>query len=266
MATLSSREHWFKNQRSNSILPLQFGSKRQDSSSSSKNYGSPVKRLIPSISTFNVPPDNETPAVAETPPPQFAVENEERRFRFRRRKEIVKGYPSAFETYLFDDATPGVTSKGIQPVRLLIERLEAWCLLSKRLLHHFERILNYNQIEDRYPSRLLQIHFAFTGGIRGVCDAWQTYHTDASKDHSEFATFLRSEAIPALSNIKRELKWMIKSIRGDDRLSLGKLTTLKQEAARRLKRLDRQLVFFNEHPYHGYCKIDPWLVNAGNVC
>ncbi|KAI8890950.1 hypothetical protein K501DRAFT_148399, partial [Backusella circina FSU 941] len=192
-------------------------------------------------------------------------------------------------------------SKGIQPVRLLIERLEAWCLLSKRLLHHFEvlasvetrvaknyrklervmifpttnntkklhyrheRILNYNQIEDRYPSRLLQIHFAFTGGIRGVCDAWQTYHTDASKDHSEFATFLRSEAIPALSNIKRELKWMIKSIRGDDRLSLGKLTTLKQEAARRLKRLDRQLVFFNEHPYHGYCKIDPWLVNAGVV-
>lgn len=301
MTTLSSREHWFKSQRSNSVLPLQLGSKRQESSSNSKNYGSPVKRLIPSISTFNVPPDNETPAVAETPPPQFAVENEARRFRFRRRKEIVKGYPSAFETYLFDDATPGVTSKGIQPVRLLIERLEAWCLLSKRLLHHFEvlasvetrvaknyrklervmifpntnttkklhyrheRILQPNHIEDRYPSRLLQIHFAFTGGIRGVCDAWQTYHTDASKDHSEFATFLRSEAIPTLSNIKRELKWMIKSIRGDDRLSLGKLTTLKEEAARRLKRLDRQLVFFNEHPYHGYCKVDPWLMNAGKI-
>jgi hypothetical protein len=56
---------------------------------------------------------------------------------------------------------------------------------------------------------------------------------------------------------------MIKSIHSDDRLSLANLTKLKSEAAKRLKRLDRQLVFFDEHPYHGSTKKDPWLMNAG---
>jgi hypothetical protein len=119
--------------------------------------------------------------------------------------------------------------------------------------------------EQLWNQKLLQVHFAFTGGVRSVCDAWQMYHMNAANDHAEFATFLRSKAVSTLSNIKQELKWMIKSIRSDDRLSLATLTCLKKEASKRLKKLDKQLIFFDKHPFYGYTKKDPWLMNACNV-
>ncbi|GAN09599.1 conserved hypothetical protein [Mucor ambiguus] len=319
---LLSRRRWLRGSR---ILPLKITTAATrcqqpqqepdtDSvTSSTTAIGSPssVKLLFPSLSMFNLPttplmsPATATETVTANkeiaPPPQFAVDHTKRHRLLKKlkpRKRIQKAYPSAFETYLFDDAVPGsLQHQGIRPVRLLLERLQAWYLLAKRLLRHFEllasvehrvsktyrtldrvsifpapkkhrskRIITHRNRRRFYrDERLLKIHFAFQGGVRGVCDAWQHYHNDASKDHAEFATFLRSEAMPTLSNIKRELKWMIKSIRADDRLSLRTLTLLKREAAKRLKRLDRQLVFFDQHPYHGYTKKDPWLMNAAVV-
>ncbi|CEP10610.1 hypothetical protein [Parasitella parasitica] len=307
--SLLSRRRWLRGPR---IIPLKITTAavpcHQDVdsvTSSTIAIGSPssVKLLFPSLSMFNLPSvtitSPSTAAKELSPPPQFAVDHTKRhRFlkRLKPRKRIQKAYPAAFETYLFDDALPGLPTHGIRPVRLLLERLQAWHKLAKRLLRHFEllasvehrvsttyrtlnkvpifsapkknprRITTHKSRRKFYrDERLLKIHFAFQGGIRGVCDAWQHYHSDAAKDHAEFATFLRNEAIPTLSNIKRELKWMIKSIKGDDRLSLRTLTLLKREAAKRLKRLDRQLVFFDEHPYHGYTKKDPWLMNAAVV-
>ncbi|GAA5811597.1 hypothetical protein MFLAVUS_005037 [Mucor flavus] len=320
--TLLSRRHWLRGSRNqNVVLPLKIldPSKCNETIplSSPSTMGSPssVKLLFPSISMFNLPSiSSPLPSPAPTsdsttilsPPPQFAVDNKRNKFRVLltpRKRGIRKAYPSAFETFLFDDALPGLPTQGIRPVQLLVERLEAWYTLAKRLLHHFEVLAsvetrvakNYRKLErvmifpspsnKRYnhkmrgtkrfyrrkkrrfykDERSLQIHFAFQGGVRGVCDAWQDYHANTTKDHAEFATFLRNEAIPTLANIKRELKWMIKSIRSDDRLSLATLTNLKREAADRLKQLDRQLVFFDEHPYHGSNKKDPWLMNAGVV-
>lgn len=326
---LLSRRRWLRGSR---ILPLKIATANQqlpppppqqpdtDSvTSSTTAIGSPssVKLLFPSLSLFNLPstpimsPTTAAAAASSTlcketaPPPQFAVDHTKRHRLLKKlkpRKRIQKAYPSAFETYLFDDAVPGslLQHQGIRPVRLLLERLQAWYLLAKRLLRHFELLASVeHRVSKTYRTldrvsifaaptkkhrssgrrittrktrrrfcrdeRLLKIHFAFQGGVRGVCDAWQLYHNDASKDHAEFATFLRNEAMPTLSNIKRELKWMIKSIRADDRLSLRTLTSLKREAAKRLKRLDRQLVFFDQHPYHGYTKKDPWLMNAGKT-
>ncbi|GAA5798448.1 hypothetical protein HPULCUR_003851 [Helicostylum pulchrum] len=318
--TLLSRRHWLRGSRNqNVVLPLKIlgpSNKCNETIplSSPSTMGSPssVKLLFPSISMFNLPSiSSPLPSPAPTsnsttmlsPPPQFAVDNKRNKFRVLlkpRKRGIRKAYPSAFETFLFDDALPGLPTQGIRPVQLLVERLEAWYTLAKRLLHHFEVLAsvetrvakNYRKLEGVmiFPSpsnkrynhkmrgtkrfyrrkkrrfykdeRSLQIHFAFQGGVRGVCDAWQDYHANTTKDHAEFATFLRNEAIPTLANIKRELKWMIKSIRSDDRLSLATLTNLKREAADRLKQLDRQLVFFDEHPYHGSNKKDPWLMNA----
>ncbi|KAG1067887.1 hypothetical protein G6F42_026445 [Rhizopus arrhizus] len=147
------------------------------------------------------------------PPPQFAVDHTKRHRLLKKlkpRKRIQKAYPSAFETYLFDDALPGSLHQGIRPVRLLLERLQAWYLLAKRLLRHFEllasvehrvsktyrkldrvsifaapkkhhrRIITHKSRRRFYrDERLLKIHFAFQGGVRGVCDAWQHYHHDA---------------------------------------------------------------------------------------
>ncbi|KAI8641114.1 hypothetical protein BD408DRAFT_346745 [Parasitella parasitica] len=276
--SLLSRRRWLRGPR---IVPLKITTAaalcQQDTTSvtsSTTAIGSPssVKLLFPSLSMFNLPSAAITlpSAVAKEsmPPPQFAVNHTKRHRiikRLKTRKRLQKAYPSAFETYLFDDALPGLPNHGIRPVRLLLERLQAVPIFSAPK-KHLRRIATHKSRRKFYrDERLLKIHFAFQGGIRGVCDAWQHYHNDAAKDHAEFATFLRNEAIPTLSNIKRELKWMIKSIKDDDRLSLRALTSLKREAAKRLKRLDRQLVFFDEHPYHGYTKKDPWLMNAGKV-
>ncbi|KAG0743600.1 hypothetical protein G6F23_005897 [Rhizopus arrhizus] len=263
---------------------------------------SSIKQLFPSISIFNLAADPQPLMSPIHPPPQFAVDYDPNRFKkqIKRicKRSLQEAYPSAFKTFLFDDAQPGTPAQGIRPVCLLIERLEAWYILAKRLLHHFEFVASvetrvgkqYRKLEgvmifpspgsdipqyyqNRWTGRreqlwnqkLLQVHFAFTGGVRSVCDAWQMYHMNAANDHAEFATFLRSKAVSTLSNIKQELKWMIKSIRSDDRLSLATLTCLKKEASKRLKKLDKQLIFFDKHPFYGYTKKDPWLMNASVV-
>lgn len=308
--SLLSRRRWLQGTKNNLILPLKIYTAEDDAATSKTALtsattlvapASSVKAFIPSISMFNLPSIggnnskllSPKPTKTDQAPPQFAVDHtRSQRFINKlkpRKRGIQKAYPSAFETYLFDDAHPGHQDQGIQPVRLLIERLEAWQLLAKRLLHHFELLASietcvaktYRQMDRVQPlkihrptykkkgfyknERLLQIHFAFEGGVRSVCEAWQTHHLKTANEHSDYATLLRNDAIPTLSNIQRELKWMIKSIQADDRLSLVKLTRLKQEAAKHLKQLDRQLVFFDEHPYHGHCKKDPWLMNAGNA-
>ncbi|KAI9245026.1 hypothetical protein BY458DRAFT_417374, partial [Sporodiniella umbellata] len=231
---------------------------------------SSLKQLFPSMSVFDLGGPQPTNSPTD-PPPQFAANQEPNRFKKQikklRKKNIQEAYPSAFETYLFDDLQPGTTAYGIRPVRLLLERLQAWHLLSQRLdgpqLHYRHHLTQLGDQKNFYrDQQLLQCHFSFTGGIRSVCDAWQAYHIDSASDHAALATFLRNKALSTLSNIKQELKWMIKSIGSDDRLSLTPLTILKREASKRLKRLDKQLNFFDKHPFYGYSKKDPWLMNA----
>lgn len=303
---LISRRRWRKGPKSNIIVPAKTHVEDKTlsiASTSTMAIQSPsaLKQLFPSLSIFNLG-GPQSPTSPTDPPPQFAANQEpnplKKHLKRLRKKRIQEAYPSAFETYLFDDLQPGVPAQGIRPVRLLLERLEAWHLLSQRLLQHFELVASiesniakqYRKLEQVmiFPTpsdgpqlhyrrqfmrsgcqklfhrdqRLLQCHFAFTGGIRSVCDAWQTYHVNSASDHAAFATFLRSKAVATLSNIKQELKWMIKSIRSDDRLSLTPLTELKREASKRLKRLDKQLNFFDKHPFYGYTKKDPWLMNA----
>jgi hypothetical protein len=306
--SLLSRRRWLQGTKNGIVFPLKIRTAEEDDPSTAKSVltsattlvapASSVKAFIPSLSMFNLPSIGSSskvlspkPTKDHLPPPQFAIDHSRRRHFINklkpRKRGLQKAYPSAFETYLFDDAHPGHQDRGIQPVRLLVERLEAWHLLAKRLLHHFELLASietcvaktYRQMDRVQPlksrrpiykkkrfykdERLMQVHFAFEGGVRSVCEAWQEHHLKTANEHSDYATLLRNDAIPTLSNIQRELKWMIKSIQADDRLSLATLTKLKQEAAKRLKRLDRQLVFFDEHPYHGHSKKDPWLLNAG---
>ncbi|KAI8365742.1 hypothetical protein BD560DRAFT_372464 [Blakeslea trispora] len=304
MSSVLSKKQWARGQRSNTVSPLRISTSQLEKleapfslpSCATTAIGSPssVKVLFPSVSVFNLPTMlQSTPPLPSysftnlasssachspttvnhksvSPPPQFAVEHNRPKFIKRpkwRKKRIRKGYPSAFKTFLFEDVAPGAPSQGIRPVSLLIERLEAWYLLSKRLFQYFEIPLKLHKRQQhlfRKDNQLLQMHFSFQGGVRSICEAWQRYHSNTAKDHAELATFLRNEAIPTLFNIKRELKWMIKAIRNDSRLSLVHLTDMKRKAARHLKQLDRQLVFFDQYPYHGHKKKDPWLLNAGN--
>ncbi|KAI9493218.1 hypothetical protein BDB00DRAFT_872524 [Zychaea mexicana] len=113
---------------------------------------------------------------------------------------------------------------------------------------------------------LIHTHFNNSQhGIRNVCQLWQGRHDAMAKGHATMSGFLKSNVLPSLSNMKRDLKGMIRSIRLDDRLKLSKLANLRREAKRRVLRLDRQLAFFEQHPHHGEGKQDPWLINAAVV-
>ncbi|CAO3639440.1 unnamed protein product [Cunninghamella echinulata] len=113
----------------------------------------------------------------------------------------------------------------------------------------------------QYTS-LVQAQFSKTGGIRQICDTWQSYHTKSAKDHAEYATFIHTKGLSLLTNIKHELKTIIKSIRSNDRLSIIPLSKLKDEAARRLHKLAQQLAYFDRYPDNGSTKEDPWLINT----
>ena len=199
--------------------------------------------------------------------------------------------------------------RGIRPVQILTERLEAWYMLIKELYQHFNELANVeNQISKAYirllqtthlfgtttsssetsnsieddshqhqqqskdtsssPSLLilLNVHFNTNSkqGIRNVCRLWQERYGDIAKGHGTLSGFIKSNVLPSLSSMKRELKGMIRSIRMDDRLKLSKLAQLRREAKRRVLRLDRQLAFFEQHPHHGDGKQDPWLINTGS--
>ncbi|KAI9274613.1 hypothetical protein BDA99DRAFT_601763 [Phascolomyces articulosus] len=193
---------------------------------------------------------------------------------------------------------------GIRPVQILMERLEAWYILIKQLYHYFNELANVeNQVSKAYirllqnshvfgamdnhnsgdvsnenneeqkqqqqqeeTSLLLNVHFGHSPqGMRHLCQLWQTRHDGIAKGHTTMSTFIKSNVLPSLSGMKRELKGMIRSIRMDDRLKLSKLARLRREAKRRVLRLDRQLAFFEQHSHHGDGKQDPWLLNAAVV-
>ncbi|KAG0178567.1 hypothetical protein DFQ28_006588 [Apophysomyces sp. BC1034] len=263
-----NRKHW-PFSRNNVVTPATDHSLN---GSSSLSVTSSVKHLIPSLSTFNLPPCHPiTPFDAtrptDIPPPTFACDPH----------NTPKGH------VLLSSISAG---DGIRPVQLLLERLDAWHILAKRLYDHFQKlahvetqvarvyqkldgVLGFKEEEQNEKQLLLHTHFSIqeqgNKGIRQVCDAWQAYHADNTKAHAEFGNFLRTHALPVLSNVKRELKWMTRTIRSDDRLTLSTLAKLREEATKRLERLESQLLFFDQHPHHGHTKQDPWIINAAVV-
>ncbi|KAI8097675.1 uncharacterized protein BX664DRAFT_347635 [Halteromyces radiatus] len=349
MHSLLNKRHWVP--RSNSVTPIpnnkesRLGHKHEPTGTTCSS----VKNLIPSLSTFNLPPSlpnhvvnsasslcspcssntttilsdigstqplehNDTKIVEETPPPIFACDQQ-------------TAYPTTLDQYGSPDLQQYQLQQlgGIQPVKLLLERLEAWQYVTKCLYNHFEALAllessvvkSYHKLENllefdqhgisslkhnnndnnhhRHHQRqsdiveikdnndiglsygeeseqknksspssysTIQHHFAKTGGIRQVCDAWQMYHLKNAKDHADYAAFIRTQGLPILAKIKHELKYIIRSVRSDDRLSLTVLAKMKDETAKRLTRLDQQLSFFDRHPDHGFTKEDPWLMNT----
>ncbi|KAI7872785.1 hypothetical protein BDF14DRAFT_1877253 [Spinellus fusiger] len=243
-----------------------------------------VQDLIPALSKFHLSPSiakgnfcgrsniksNWTNKEAEEPPPVFAYE--------QKLKEYSSSDPSISLL---------CTNRGIQPVKVLLERLEAWQLLSKRLYDHFELLAQveanvaksykklegvinggyYTSNQERQDEKyqLLQQHFTYEGGIRKVCDGWQEYHDKRTKCHMSLAVFLQTHCLPNLSNIKKEIKGMIKAIRSDERLKLSNMSRMKKTVETSLDCLGQQLAFFEKHPDHGYTKRDPWLMNAAVI-
>ncbi|KAI8388427.1 uncharacterized protein BYT42DRAFT_611474 [Radiomyces spectabilis] len=239
---------------------------------------SSVKHLIPSLSALAVPPFTPTAALSasdnlevDAPPPIFAYEMKSKD------KECSPGY------WLME-------SEGIRPIQLLLNRLQSWQVLLKRIYDHFvlyatvesqvtksyqkmDQALFFKQPNEESSSSqngsdkdfLLHENFSPKIGIRAVLEAWQHHHRSNARQHSELENFLRLRALPKLAMMKKELKRMIGSVRCDDRLTLSTLCKLKEEAARRVARLNKQLTWFDDHPHLAHTQQDPWLMNSSVV-
>ncbi|KAI7875423.1 hypothetical protein K492DRAFT_199184 [Lichtheimia hyalospora FSU 10163] len=236
--------------------------------SSPSTTPSTFKHLIPSISILNFPisattnnnNNNKTNDSIEDdsqssspPPPLFDCNDDDH----------------------VNDAHPECP-RAIRPVQILTERLEGWQLLVKQLYDYFgqlattesqvakayERMNNfghYQNDDNNDRSTFLGSHLTCMHGIRHICMAWETHHVDTAKGHAMLSNYLEMHVIPTLATMKRELKSMIRSVHTDDRLRLSTLAKMRREAKRRLQRLEKQLLFFEQYPQHGHAKQDPWL-------
>lgn len=252
MLEYNNKRHWFI-KCNNAVSP--------------KPESSSLKRVIPSPSTFYLPHDGASlkSSKESAEPPVFDC-----------------GDGGEEDDGLFNETQPA-----IRPIQVLTERLEAWYCLSRCIHAHFTamaaaehhvaktyqkanaaRIFGGGGGGDQDP--LLQTHFAFTSGIRSICEAWQDYQDARARDHAALAEYLKTGVLPNLRVMKRELKRMIRSIQNDDRLKLSKLAKLRQEAKKGVDRLNDQLAYFEHHqPAIGGGALsnkkrhrDPWLVNA----
>ncbi|CAO3615067.1 unnamed protein product [Cunninghamella blakesleeana] len=295
-----------------------------DSSLTSSSTSSSSTFSTSSFPNSPISPENESldftcknnNTTFELPPPEFAC-------------SLPLPYPSTFDYVI--PATANILH-GIQPVKMLLERLETWDYIARCLHNQFEilalaevqyvkayqkldGVLDFennnnndnniisedndehtndnqndnqndnNNNDDDHPlqinnhlplqqqqqqknkksnqySNIVQSQFNKTGGIRQICDVWQSYHIKSAKDHSDYASFIQNRGLSLLTNIKHELKTIIKSIRSNDRLSIAPLLKLKDEASRRLHKLAQQLAYFDRYPDYGSTKEDPWLINT----
>ncbi|KAI7905391.1 uncharacterized protein BX663DRAFT_280606 [Cokeromyces recurvatus] len=249
---------------------------------------SSVKRLFPSLSMFNLPSSMvlsptttlcDTPSPSPSPPSPLDPSFIQKLFLSLSKSSSNPSEQQQQQQQQQQEVT--TTVQPLEAVQLLLERLEAWYLLTTRLLRHFQRLASIERyISKIYDRRfvsphqaniftthpLLDTHFdpSFKGGIRHLCHAWYQHHLDRIQQHTDLSHFLKQEAIPVLQKIKRDLRQMMRSIRTDDRLSSHTLKKLECEANRRLDKLEQQLRAFDEQPHECHMKQDPWLMNAGN--
>lgn len=251
---------------------------------------SSVKHLIPSISAFHFPTEDMPPTPRSPLPSETLITTNNLGIQgnvgsaspvFDCGEDHTEERKLGFSNVSLDENEHDET---IQPVVLLVQRIEAWHVLLKNMHHYFGVLARaehqvakaYQRLNDHtmftsadageeadQDAELLRVHFPKEDGIRLPCHAWQAYHSNATQDHADLATYLTLQALPLLGNMKEEIKDMLHSIKDDDRLCLTTLAKLRREAKRKVLQLDNQLAYFEQYPHLGFRKLDPWIVNAG---
>ncbi|KAI9318561.1 hypothetical protein BX666DRAFT_1876760 [Dichotomocladium elegans] len=268
------KKNW--NLRTNAINPSTSSATSSPVLTSPSPSPSPLKHLIPSISLLDFPAIANNPFVTGTPDTGDDDAN-----------HSVKSCSPPFfdcdDMDVFDEAQ----NRAIRPVQILTNRLEAWYLLTKQLHDFFNSLAaaetqvakayrhlsgpttgtsrRRGSIGDEDKCTAIGWHFEYQDGIRQICHSWLMHTIDTANGHDTMSHYLQTHGIPALTNMKRELKGMIRSVKTDDRLRLSALAKLRRDAKRRFLRLAHQLAFFEQHPDQGHTKEDPWLVNAGVI-
>ncbi|KAI8994940.1 hypothetical protein BDB01DRAFT_831879 [Pilobolus umbonatus] len=163
---------------------------------------------------------------------------------------------------------------GINPVNLLVGRLEAWESAIKDIVSMFKKVYI---VEGKTAKGLISAsrdisipfkgdgQFLEGGGIQEVWSSMRDYIMQRGILHHESGDYIRRAVIPSFKAIKTDVKNMIMSIVKDKSLRSDSIFQSRVEVDRMIARLDNTIEFFHRDPLQASQNTDPFLMNLAVI-
>ncbi|KAI9250267.1 hypothetical protein BY458DRAFT_536312 [Sporodiniella umbellata] len=164
---------------------------------------------------------------------------------------------------------------GIDPVRLLLSRLETWRLALKNLIALFKSIASVETKTFKGfigASRVIDVPFKQSngqflehGGIQNVWSSIRDYTAQHATLHHENASYLERAVIPALRAIKEDTKTMVNSIQKDKNLKSTSIYRSRMRVDKLIADLDHSIQYAQRSPHQAGNQADPFLLNLSVI-
>ncbi|KAI9362188.1 hypothetical protein BD770DRAFT_440876 [Pilaira anomala] len=164
---------------------------------------------------------------------------------------------------------------GIDPVELLITRLESWRLAIKNLVSLFKKIaLVENKTSKGLVGASQTIELPFkdsfgqfleSGGIQDIWASLRDYTMQHGILHNDTGNFIESTVLPGLRAIKGDIKTMIAQIEKDRSLKTSIIYDSRMNVNRLITQLDKTIEADQRSPRAADHLQDPFLINLSVI-
>ncbi|KAG1228126.1 hypothetical protein G6F68_006460 [Rhizopus microsporus] len=172
----------------------------------------------------------------ESPPPKLSAKPAFT-VRIPTRKRVIQRH-----TYRMKD--------GLDPVKVLCDRIKTWQVSVKYLMNLFRRIKNvevttgkgYRRIDAKFmiPSKI-QDQFKSSNGVQDAWMAFRQFARENSLIHQDFVDFIENEMIPTLSLMLKDMHHFMQSLLYDKNLKTASLYDYRKKADKMLTRLNTEI-------------------------
>ncbi|GAA5795403.1 hypothetical protein HPULCUR_000759 [Helicostylum pulchrum] len=189
------------------------------------------------FSTINQSPENMTFSSLNNtaPPPKFlARPKTTSMIRFPTRKRTMQKY-----IYSMKD--------GLDPVKVLCDRLTSWQISVKYLNSMFQNIKKvefstgkgYRKIDSKFkiPSKI-ENQFKSSGGVKDAWSAFRQYTRENSLIHQDFVDFIENEIIPTLHIMLQDIQQHMNSLKKNKELRTNSLWDCRKKSDSVITRLN----------------------------
>ncbi|KAG2233642.1 hypothetical protein INT48_008432 [Thamnidium elegans] len=188
-------------------------------------------------STINQSPENMTFSSLNNtaPPPKFLARPKTTSIiRFPTRKRTMQKY-----IYSMKD--------GLDPVKVLCDRLTSWQISVKYLNSMFQNIKKvefstgkgYRKIDSKFmiPSKI-ENQFKSSGGVKDAWSAFRQYTRENSLIHQDFVDFIENEIIPTLHIMLKDIHQHMDSLKKNKELRTNTLWDCRKKSDSVITRLN----------------------------
>ncbi|CEI91797.1 hypothetical protein RMCBS344292_06076 [Rhizopus microsporus] len=139
---------------------------------------------------------------------------------------------------------------GLDPVKVLCDRIKTWQVSVKYLMNLFSRVKNveattgrgYRRIDAKFmiPSKI-QDQFKSSNGVQDAWMAFRQFARENSLIHQDFVDFIENEMIPTLSLMLKDMHHFMQSLLYDKNLRTASLYDCRKKADKMLTRLNTEI-------------------------